>query len=282
MALVLRHVVRRIRARWPRVEILVRGDSHYGRPEAMSWWSATASATSSASPATRCCSRRVADLAEDAALEPGRGRGREGPPLRRVPLCRQDLACRAAGHRPGRGLGAGQRQPVHRHQPRRRAALALRGRLLRPRPSRESDQGAQAPPRLRPDLVHARPRRTSSACCPHRRLLAPAHPARPGAQDLVLARRPVRHDPARPDQGRRPGHRDGHPDQGRPAVRLSLPGQPRRCSPPGPQAAALSRGAACPARARPRNPPTPIDRASGATARHARPSHAGHVGHPGE
>jgi hypothetical protein len=34
--LVLRHVIRRIRARWPKVDILVRGDSHYGRPEAMS------------------------------------------------------------------------------------------------------------------------------------------------------------------------------------------------------------------------------------------------------
>jgi hypothetical protein len=37
VALVLRHVVRRIRARWPKVDILVRGDSHYGRPEAMTW-----------------------------------------------------------------------------------------------------------------------------------------------------------------------------------------------------------------------------------------------------
>jgi len=30
-------VVRAIRARWPRVDILIRGDSHYGRPEAMAW-----------------------------------------------------------------------------------------------------------------------------------------------------------------------------------------------------------------------------------------------------
>jgi hypothetical protein len=37
VARVLRHVVRRIRVRWPRVDILVRGDSHYGRPEAMTW-----------------------------------------------------------------------------------------------------------------------------------------------------------------------------------------------------------------------------------------------------
>ena len=37
VAPVLRHVIRRIRARWPKVDILVRGDSHYGRHEAMSW-----------------------------------------------------------------------------------------------------------------------------------------------------------------------------------------------------------------------------------------------------
>src|SRR4051794_14592743 len=37
VALVLRHVIRAIRRRWPRVDILVRGDSHYGRPEAMTW-----------------------------------------------------------------------------------------------------------------------------------------------------------------------------------------------------------------------------------------------------
>jgi hypothetical protein len=37
VARVLRHVVRAIRARWPRIEILIRGDSHYSRPEALDW-----------------------------------------------------------------------------------------------------------------------------------------------------------------------------------------------------------------------------------------------------
>src|SRR3954447_13690310 len=36
-ALVLRHVVGAIRAGWPRVEIVVRGDSHSSRPEAVNW-----------------------------------------------------------------------------------------------------------------------------------------------------------------------------------------------------------------------------------------------------
>jgi hypothetical protein len=37
VALVLRHVVRAIRGHWPAVDILIRGDSHYARPEAMTW-----------------------------------------------------------------------------------------------------------------------------------------------------------------------------------------------------------------------------------------------------
>ena len=34
---IVKHVVKRIRRRWPKVRILVRGDSHYARPEAMDW-----------------------------------------------------------------------------------------------------------------------------------------------------------------------------------------------------------------------------------------------------
>lgn len=34
---ILKHVIKRIRARWPKVGIVVRGDSHYGRHEAMQW-----------------------------------------------------------------------------------------------------------------------------------------------------------------------------------------------------------------------------------------------------
>jgi hypothetical protein len=34
---ILKHVIKRIRSRWPKVDILVRGDSHYGRVEAMEW-----------------------------------------------------------------------------------------------------------------------------------------------------------------------------------------------------------------------------------------------------
>jgi len=34
---ILKHVVKRIRRHWPKVRILIRGDSHYGRDEVMAW-----------------------------------------------------------------------------------------------------------------------------------------------------------------------------------------------------------------------------------------------------
>jgi hypothetical protein len=37
VARIIRYVASRIRKRWPRTHIVMRGDSHYGRPEAMEW-----------------------------------------------------------------------------------------------------------------------------------------------------------------------------------------------------------------------------------------------------
>jgi hypothetical protein len=69
VALVLRHVIRAIRARWPRVDILVRGDSHYGRPEAMSWCERNRVGYVFGLAGNKVLLRRVAGLAEQAALE---------------------------------------------------------------------------------------------------------------------------------------------------------------------------------------------------------------------
>lgn len=66
---VLRHVVRAIRARWPRVEILIRGDSHYGRPEAMSWCERNRVGYIFALAGNPVLLAKVSDLGEDAALE---------------------------------------------------------------------------------------------------------------------------------------------------------------------------------------------------------------------
>src|SRR4051812_33125881 len=74
VALVLRHVIRRIRARWPRVDILVWGDSHYGRPEAMSWCERNRVGYVFGLAGNKVLLRLVAGLAEQAALEWVEGR----------------------------------------------------------------------------------------------------------------------------------------------------------------------------------------------------------------
>jgi hypothetical protein len=68
VALVLRHVIRRIRRRWPKIDILVRGDSHYGRPEAMSWCERERVGYAFGLAGNKILLARVAALAEEAAL----------------------------------------------------------------------------------------------------------------------------------------------------------------------------------------------------------------------
>ena len=68
VALVLRHVIRAIRARWPRVEIMVRGDSHYGRPQAMDWLERKRIGYVFGLAGNKVLLGRVVDQAEDAAM----------------------------------------------------------------------------------------------------------------------------------------------------------------------------------------------------------------------
>src|SRR3954466_14411726 len=67
VALVLHHVIRRLRARWPRVDILVRGDGHYGRPEAMAWCERDRVGYVFGLAGNRVLLRRVAALRQQAA-----------------------------------------------------------------------------------------------------------------------------------------------------------------------------------------------------------------------
>src|SRR6201996_586872 len=68
VSLVLRHVIGHIRARWPAVDIVVRGDSHYARPEAMAWCERQRVGYIFGLAGNSVLLRRVGDLAEDAAL----------------------------------------------------------------------------------------------------------------------------------------------------------------------------------------------------------------------
>jgi hypothetical protein len=68
VALVLRHVVKAIRRRWPRIEIVIRGDSHYARPEAMAWLERNRVRYVFGLAGNRVLLNRTAALAEDAAV----------------------------------------------------------------------------------------------------------------------------------------------------------------------------------------------------------------------
>ena len=68
VARVLRHVIRQIRARWPRVQILIRGDSHYGRIEAINICERYGVGYIFGLAGNRVLLRKVAELAEDVAL----------------------------------------------------------------------------------------------------------------------------------------------------------------------------------------------------------------------
>jgi hypothetical protein len=80
VALVLRHMIRRIRARWPKVDILVRGDSHYGRPEAMVWCERNRIGYVLGLAGNKTLLRRVTGLAEEVAIRRVEG---ETPKVRR-------------------------------------------------------------------------------------------------------------------------------------------------------------------------------------------------------
>jgi hypothetical protein len=79
VACVLRHVVKAIRARWPRVDILVRGDSHYARVEAMTWCEHNRVGYIFGLAGNKVLLAKVAALAEHAAVSRVRG---EALPLR--------------------------------------------------------------------------------------------------------------------------------------------------------------------------------------------------------
>jgi hypothetical protein len=68
VTLVLRHVIGHMRTRWPAVDIVVRGDSHYARPEAMAWCERQRVGYVFGLAGNSVLLRRVGDLAEDAAL----------------------------------------------------------------------------------------------------------------------------------------------------------------------------------------------------------------------
>ena len=155
IAAFVRRLVGAIRAQWPRVEILLRADSHYAAPAVFDWcrvnrvnWVLGLASN----PALR---RHVAAL-EKTTAERFRAAPRRGK-LRRFAQfydAAHSLEPGRAHHRPGRGRTRGHRHPLYRDQSRRGPRQAsLQGALLRARPGGEPHQGVEKPPRCRPNLL---------------------------------------------------------------------------------------------------------------------------------
>ena len=103
---VLKHVIKRIRQRWPHVSIVVRGDSHYGRDEAMTWCEANKVAYIFGLAGNATLAYMTEPVAEELRAAPRGGRRREAAALLRAALWRQELAGAAPAGRAGRGDAA--------------------------------------------------------------------------------------------------------------------------------------------------------------------------------
>ena len=258
VAFVLRHVVRAIRDRWPAVDIVIRGDGHYARPEAMSWLERNGIGYVFGLAGNRILLDRVADLAEDVAVrraETGADKVRRFRDLR-YGARSWKVERRVVARVEATALGSDSRFIVtnltgaprwlyeHLYCGRGQAENLIKAHKLHFDSDRRGPHAASCVGW--PDVVlegHSQPVPPAD---PHRRLLAAASLARARAQDRHLARRPVRHPASRLRQGRRPRHRARHPHQGFAAVKLPLQGKPRPLRRPRPRSAAVSKRATCP------------------------------------
>jgi len=188
---VLRHVVRAGRARWPRVDILIRGESHYGRPEGMAWCERNRVGCIfglAGNAGNKVLLRHVTALAEEVALErldvPADSKMRRYGEFRyaartwnteRRVIARVEASAQGVDSRFIVTNLAG--LPKSLYEPNRSTnQIALRKGLLRARPSGKPHQGAQAAPRLGSHLLHQGHRQPVPPPDPHGRVLADAHP----------------------------------------------------------------------------------------------------------
>ena len=96
-----------LRSHWPKVEILLRADSHYASPEVFDWCRKNRVDWIFGLAPNAALRRHVAALEEEhrRALQGGARAARQGAALRAIPRCRRELEPSGAHHRPRRGRG---------------------------------------------------------------------------------------------------------------------------------------------------------------------------------
>ena len=100
----LRRLVREIRGHWPRVEILLRADSHYCTPEVLGFCRAARIDFILGVATTTTLRRHVAALEASTARRHPARRARKAAPLQGILRRRRQLGPRRAHHRPRRRL----------------------------------------------------------------------------------------------------------------------------------------------------------------------------------
>ena len=236
-------LIGQLRARWPRVRILLRADSGFARDELMAW--CEANSVDYVFGLARH-QRLVGAIAEELAGAVAESLARGGAARRFADFAWRTLdswsrtrrVVAKAEHLP-KGANPGfvvTSLPGERH----RRAHPVRGRLLRPRRGREPDQGlpgSQGRPWWSPrsgkqlDLFAER---TSAATMRANQLrlwfasfayvLLEAL-RRIGLRHTQFGQCHLRHDPAQAPENRRPGSQERAPDQGRHGLGLPVPGR---------------------------------------------------------
>ena len=185
---VIKHVTKRLRRHWPKTRIVWRGDSHYGRVEAMEWAEDNDEDYIFGLAGNAVLDALVAEAADLSAL-PSRAK----PQGEAADLCELHVPGRqletaaqsggsarmfaAASRRRDRHAPGG-RHPLCRHLAQGLGTAPLRERLLPTRADGEPDQAAQNAVGVGSHVVPQRDRQSGAARAPHRRVLADAWRAR--------------------------------------------------------------------------------------------------------
>jgi hypothetical protein len=273
----LRRLVRAIRGHWPRVEILIRADSHYCAPEVLDFCRAEGLDFILGVASTTTLRRHVEVLEGSTAALRAATPGAEKQRRYKEFLdgagswSRVERIIARVGPAHCAGRAGRRRHPLCCHQPvRRLGPQPLRTDILQAGTSGKSYQGLETAARRRPHLMlacHSEPVPPAAA---HRRLLADVVTPQPDAEALDLARCPVRHPPPVSGEACRPRGRTENPRVAAPAQRLSLPSRAALRSRTATASDPLSNGADAPAELFEPQPQTsqsaPLCRPSGAAS----------------
>ena len=164
----LKHLVRRIRRHWPRTRLTVRGDSHYGRTEAMAWCEENGVDYIFGLAGNPVLHRFAYGVADDLKVRRAEAGAEKMRSFAAFDYAAGSWEPRTPGRRPAGGHRARLRRPLHRHLARRETpAISMKistAPAARPRTS-SSCTRANSPPTGPPARARS-PTSSASSCTP--------------------------------------------------------------------------------------------------------------------